>query len=299
MTDLFQEMCSTFELQWITPNQANGSSVDMGWGRLFGGQLLAQATAAAQEHPQTSGSVHSIHAHFVAFGHVHKEVQYHLHPIRQGRSFSSIRVEALQDQTVIFHATLGFQIPEQGLEYQKEMPLVPPPEELSTYQHTLQTMVEKLSPAQFDQLSPLWVERLYLPPALDVRPIRPTNFFVPDSTQPERLLWFRASQSLPDRPEIHQQVVIWASDFPMLGTALQPHNIPPSLRVMQMASLDHSVWVHAPFRADEWLLCHIKSPRTGGGRGIAFADIYQQDGTLVANCAQEGLLRRRHSSTVS
>jgi acyl-CoA thioesterase II len=295
VTDLFQEMLSTNTPNWLDHDRAVCTSVDMGWGRIFGGQLLAQATAVAQQHKSTIGFIHSIHAHFIALGSVDQDVEYQIIPVRKGRTYSSVRVEGYQQEQIIFHAFLSFQLPEQGLEYQSAMPKVPPPDELQRYQKTLQQMVSALPQKRKEQISKRWLERLSLEPPVDIRPIKPSNFLFPDTDKSERLLWFRASKTLPEDLDIHQQILIWLSDFPMLGTALQPHRIPPPSNKVKMASLDHTMWLQAPFRADEWILCHIKSPRSGSGRGLSFANFFTKDGVLIANCAQEGMLRLRQN----
>jgi len=294
MKDLFQEMCSSLLPDWVSTDQALAPSIDMGWGRLFGGQLLAQATGVAQQHPSTEGVVHSLHAHFLSTGSVTEPVTYQVHPVRKGRSYSTIRVEGYQADKIIFHAFLSFQLPEEGLAHQSEMPNVPAPDSLPSYQTTLRRMVENSPPSYRETISKTWLKRLYLEAPIDIRPIRPSNFIIPDSSEPERVLWFKAAKELPEQESLHQQLLIWTSDFPMLGAALQPHKIPPMSPKIKVTSLDHCVWFYAPFKADQWLLCRVRSPRSGGGRGLSFAEIWQ-DGVLVACCSQEGMIRLRKS----
>ena len=293
MSELFDEMRRILVPTWIGPNQATAPSVDMGWGRIFGGQLLGQATAVAQDHKSSRGHLHSLHAHFVASGDVQAPVTYHLYPVRNGRTYSTFRVEAGQNEQLIAHAFLSFQQAEDGLSHRSEMPEVPAPDSLPSYQQTLQAMVAGLPEQRRSAISPLWLKRLYQQPAFDVRPVYPTNFLTLDGDKPERMLWFRTTHPLPDDPDIHQQALIWISDFPMLGTALQPHQIPPTSRQVKLTSLDHSMWFYNPFRADQWLLCAIHSPISGSGRGMTIAQIFRQDGVMVAVCTQEGMMRLR------
>lgn len=292
MKDLFQEMYASLELKWHTQDTASGSSIDMGWGRLFGGQLLAQALRAGQEHQLSRGRVHSLHAHFLSTGSVSDAVEYRVFPIRQGRTYSAMRVEGWQNGSILFHALLSFQIPEVGPSRCLPPPDVPQPESLERYQTTLRQMVSDMPDERRRVINPTWKKRLELDSPIDVRPVRPSNYLIPDSNEPERVLWFKAAKNLSDDPSLHQQTLIWTSDFPMLGTALQPLNVPPVSPKIKMTSLDHTIWFYAPFRADEWMLCRFSSPVTGAGRGLVFAEIWQND-IMVACCSQEGMLRMR------
>ena len=295
MDSLFLEMCASLKPKWVDSHQATGFSINMGWGRLFGGQLLAQSLAVAQELEERQGRVHSMHAHFLDAGAVDDDVVYTAYPMRLGRTYQTYRVEGHQNGRFLFHIVISFQIQEEGLSYQKNMPEVPQPESLVPYQSTLRRLIESYPRERRAQISKVWMERLYKKAPVEVRPIRPSNFLIPDSAQPERLLWFRASQHLDNNVDMHERVLSWISDFPMLGTALQPHSIPPVSPKIKMASLDHSIWFYAPFRADEWLFCRIYSPISSSGRGLSRAEIYRRDGVLVACCTQEGMLRIRTS----
>lgn len=294
MKNFFDEMIDAIDIEKTGEDTTLGQSIDMGWGRLFGGQLLAQSLATGQKFTDM-GDLHSLHAHFLEMGDVNVPVKYRVIPVRKGRSYQSIRVEAYQHSRIIFHSFQSFQREEAGVSHFQEMPEVPQPDELMSYQERLKQMVAMNEDGYRKRFSPLWHQRLGQSPPIEVRPIKPLNFMFPETRDPDRLLWFRASQRLDDDPCLHQRVVTWASDFPMLGTALQPSNIPPPAHKIKMASLDHTIWFYAPFRADEWLLCHINSPRSGQGRGLSFSEIYRQDGVLVACCSQEGMLRQRLS----
>ena len=188
---------------------------------------------------------------------------------------------------------ISFQVPEKGVKHQKDMPNVPTPNELMSYNQTLRQMVDQFPVERKNTLSEIWLERLYQEPPILVKPISPHNFLLPNTKQPVRQFWFKSSQKLPTHSHIHQKVLAWVSDFPMLGTALQPSGIFPVSPQIKMTSLDHSIWFYDDFSCNDWLLVSCESPVSGGGRGLSFAQIYRQDGTLVACCSQEGMLRTR------
>ena len=291
---LFREMCDTLTLDFEDESHAIGQSIDMGWGRVFGGQVIGQAIAMAQ-HQVTEQSIHSIHGHFIRTGDVQHPVHYHKSLLRKGRTYSMYRIEALQKEHLIFHAMISLQTPEKGVQHQKNAPQVPKADDLPSYNQTLRAMVGTFSEERKSNISQLWLDRLYQEPPIQVKPIQPQNFLAPDTQQAKRLLWFKSSDLLPADPFIHQKVLAWISDFPMLGTALQPSGIYPVSPQMKMTSLDHSIWFYDDFSCNEWLLMSCYSPVSGAGRGLTFAEIYRQDGTLVACCSQEGMLRTRTS----
>ncbi|MEC7985307.1 MAG: acyl-CoA thioesterase domain-containing protein, partial [Myxococcota bacterium] len=262
MTSLFHEMYESLCPVWSDSNQSIGRSINMGWGRIFGGQLLGQALATAQSYPERMGKVHSMHAHFLDVGKVDTNVSYRLFSMRKGRTYWTCRVEGYQEERYLFHAVFSFQQPEEGLSHQVSMPEVPAPEGLDSYQVTLRRMVESFPAERRNRISSVWIERLYRTAPIEVRPIQPKNFLMPDNREGRRLLWFRSAERLPDDSDVHERVLAWVSDFPMLGTSLQPHGIFPSSPKIKMASLDHTIWFYAPFRADEWMLCDVQSPRS-------------------------------------
>jgi acyl-CoA thioesterase II len=270
-----------------------GRSMDLGWGRLYGGQLAAQAAAAANAASPVEHRLHSLHCHFLELGSTSLPVSYTVERTRNGRTYSLRRVEARQEGRLIFHCVVSLQLPEEGPSHQASMPDVPPPSDLPSYSELLAEMVDGMAPETRRQLPPAVDMRLRSRPAIEVRPVRPGNLLQPDSTEPERILWFRASETLSGGWDQHALLLVWASDFPLLGTALQPSGISPLSRRIKMASLDHSIWLYGPMKLDEWKLFHCRSPVSGGGRGLAVGEIYSQSGLLVAATAQEGMLRLR------
>ena len=270
-----------------------GQPHDLGWGRIYGGQLIAQSLDAATFSSPNNFTPHSIHCHFLATGSVDAPINYTVETLRNGRTYLSRRVEAVQKNQLIFHALISLQIPEEGLSYQQKMPKVPPPQNLPSYKSTLQGMVDKMSKAQRSSLPSGLKKFLNIKSAFEIRPIRPNNYFIPDEKQPERILWLKASEHLPYSQQVHRSLLAWISDFPILGTALQPSSIPPSSPKIKMTSLDHSMWFYENIDLNNWILFHMTSPKTGCGRGFTHGCFYTQKGQLIATVAQEGMLRLR------
>ena len=288
----FDEMCDVLSLEFVDANYGIGKSIEMGWGRLFGGQVLGQVIAMAQ-HEVVEHRLNSIHCHFLQTGNVTDPVHYRRHVLREGRSYRFYRIEAYQQNQLIFHAVASLKTPEKGVNHQRTMPDVPKPDKLPSYRESLRKMIANLPEAQKARVAKRWIERVNQEPPVFIRPISPQIFLLPDSKKPERLMWFSASQDLSSDPVVHQQVLAWTSDIPILGTALQPSGIPPVSPQIKTTSLDHTIWFYDDFSVNDWLLMHCYSPVSGDGRGITFADIYREDGTLVACCSQEGMLRLR------
>ena len=270
-----------------------GQPHNLGWNRIYGGQLIAQALEAAALSCPERFQAHSIHCHFLASGSVEAPLSYTVESLRDGRTYSSRRVEGFQNNELIFHALSSHQIPEGGLSYHNPMPDAPSPDELCSYTTILKGMIAQLSEKQLAQLPSSLSKRIQLKPAIEIRPVRPSNYLLPDSQDSERLLWLKASEQLPKTQLLHQKLLAWISDFPLLGTALQPSRIHPVSPKIKMASLDHTIWFYEPVQIDEWLLFHMQSPKTACGRGLIHGCFYTQSGTLVGMVTQEGMLRLR------
>jgi acyl-CoA thioesterase II len=210
---------------------------------------------------------------------------YFVDRLRDGSSFTTRRVTAIQHGQAIFNLSASFHIAEPGLEHQAAMPDVPPPEGLAPELDLIREMAARIP----ETLRPVLTQER----PIDFRPVTPVDPFDPAPRPPERFVWFRALGSLPEDPMIHQAVLAYASDYGLLPTALQPHGLSFRSPGMQLASLDHSLWMHRPFRADEWLLYCMDSTVASGARGFVRGSIYSRDGSLVASVAQEGLLRVR------
>lgn len=249
--------------------------------RVFGGQVLAQALNAAVRTVEEGRSVHSMHAYFLRPGNPSKQIVYEVDPIRDGRSFTTRRVVAKQDGVAIFNTAVSFHCEEEGLSHQFAAPEVTAPEELET-DYDFWTRMAKEFPGRFDPPHAQTIER---------RPVKRRDYLSPQPQEPEQHIWIRALGELGDDPRRHQTILAFMSDFALLGAALLPHPYTSADRRLQMASLDHALWFHRPFRADDYLLYSLDSPNASGGRGFSRGSFYTRDGALVASTAQESLLR--------
>ena len=249
--------------------------------RVFGGQVLAQAINSALRTVEEERIAHSMHAYFLRPGNPEKQIVYEVDPIRDGRSFTTRRVVAKQDGKAIFNTSISFQVMEQGLEHQVDMPDVPPPEELESDLEYYARMAE----AHPDKVS---VPRMG---AIDRRPVHRRDILDPQPTEPVQHIWFRAAGELDDNQARHQTLLAFMSDFALLGAALLPHRYTGQSRDIQAASLDHGLWFHRPFRADEFLLYTMDSPSASAGRGFSRGSFYTREGVLVASTVQESLIR--------
>ncbi len=286
MASLLDELVKLLALEKIEENLFRGQSQDLGWGTVFGGQVLGQALTAAGRTVPADRQVHSLHAYFLRPGDVKAPIVYDVDRIRDGTSFTTRRVVAIQHGEAIFNLAASFQVPEPGFEHQEPMPEVPPPEALPTDQERLL--------ANLDRLPPILMQRAVAERPFEMRTNEVEDPVDPRPGQPaERSMWFKAIHAPPDDPSIHQALLAYASDYSFLTTALKPHGVGWLSRGMQVASIDHVMWFHQPFRADEWLLHVMESPKTHGARGLVRGSVYTRDGRLVASSAQEGLIRRR------
>lgn len=283
---VLDELVALLRLERIEENLFRGQSQDLGWGTVFGGQVLGQALSAAVQTVPPERDVHSLHAYFLRPGDVAKPIVYDVDRIRDGTSFTTRRVVAIQAGRPIFNLAASFQKREAGFEHQDPMPEVPPPEGLRTDQEHFATYA--------DRLPPLLRERALAARPFDVRPVDPPGSpFEPVAGPPLRRTWLRTAGRLPDDPALHRYLLAYASDYSLLTTALLPHAVTWLTPGMQVASIDHVMWFHQPFRVDEWLLHVMHSPKAHGARGLVTGSVYARDGRLVASTAQEGLTRMR------
>ena len=282
------ELLSLLQLERLEENFFRGESRDIGTRFVFGGQVLGQALSAAQQTVDAARSAHSLHAYFLRAGDIEKPILYQVERTRDGGSFSVRRVTAIQHGQAIFNFSASFQAAESGVEHQLPMPAVPKPDDL-----------EPPSPLPADELSKLppklqrWFGRLG---PFEFRHVYPRDDLNPPKRPPFQQVWFRLSQPIPDNPALHRALLAYASDFHLIGTTMFPHGISFLQRNVQVASLDHAMWFHRPFRVDQWLLYSCDSPSAQGGRGLARGLIYSEDGRLIASTAQEGLVRLRPKS---
>lgn len=271
------------DLEYIEHNIFRGESIDIGSGTVFGGQALAQSLVAAQRTVDDDRVPHSMHGYFILPGDVDAPIVYEIDRLRNGNSFTTRRIVAIQHGRAIFNMAASFQTPEEGVEHQSERPEVPGPDALP---RELDLIREAKSQIPEELRSYYTRER-----PIEFRPVEPVDPFDPDLKPPANHVWFRARGPLPDDRLTHQSVLAYASDYGLLGTALRPHGLSLVQPNLQLATLDHAIWFHRPFRADEWLLYDMGSPSASAARGFTRGQIFAQDGTLVASVAQEGLMR--------
>jgi acyl-CoA thioesterase II len=275
------ELLSLLELERLELNLFRGVSPEEERQRVFGGQVAAQALVAAGRTVDEERRVHSLHSYFLRPGDTRIPIVYEVDRIRDGKSFTTRRVVAIQHGRAIFNLQASFQVVEPGPDHHHPMPDVPAPETLPTFQERVEPYLERFSP---DAASWLVRER-----PIESRHVHTPTWIDPVPRTPEQDVWIKANGELPDDPLLHRCVVAYASDLTLLDTALLPHAAHGM--EYQMASLDHAMWFHRPFRADEWLLYHQFSPSASGARGLAAGAVFRRDGTLVVTVIQEGLLR--------
>jgi acyl-CoA thioesterase-2 len=262
-----------------------GRSQDLGWGAIFGGQVLGQALSAAAQTVPAERPVHSLHGYFVRAGDVRGSIIYQVDRLRDGKSFTTRRVVAVQEGEAIFSLEASFHLVEPGFEHQDAMPEVPAPDTLRSERELVLTIAAQL-PAPVRAIAT--AER-----PIEIRPVELRDPLHPRPNPPRRHMWYRAIDRLPDDPALHRYLLAYASDFSFLGTALDPHGVSWLVPGMHMASLDHVMWFHRPFRFDDWLLYVVDSPSASNARGLVRGQFFDRAGRLVASSAQEGLIRKR------
>ncbi|MBE0599202.1 MAG: acyl-CoA thioesterase II [Desulfuromonadales bacterium] len=277
-----QNLYDLFELEEIEENLFRGRSQDLGLDRLFGGQVLGQALAAA-ERTVPDRAVHSFHAYFLLMGSDKAPIVYQVERLRDGRSFTTRHVVAIQKGKPLFSMTASFQVDEAGMEHQANMPDVPGPDEFPPLLEALGRMRERN----------LRLEKFLHEFPIEIRPVTPVNPYASGIHLPFSRVWMRAVGRLPDGRGLHQALLAYASDYGLITTAGLPHGVPANEGKFQEASLDHALWFHRDFRMDEWLLYVTDSPNLSNARGFTQGRIFTRDGKLVASVAQEGLIRER------
>jgi len=285
MTTELDALVALLRLEALGGDRYCGASQDLGWGAVFGGQVLAQALSAASDTVDDGRLAHSLHAYFLQRGDAARPIEYFVERLRDGRSFCTRRVVGFQGTSAIFHLSCSFQVVEPGLEHQDAVPHAPGPSGLATERELAAPLAGLLPPGLAD--------RAVADRAIEVRPVSPRNPVQPEVRPPHRQVWLRASGALPDDPGLHRLLLAWASDSHFLTTALQPHGVSWLTPGLQVASLDHALWFHRPFHMDQWLLYDIWSPSASGARGLVRGTVHDQRGRLVATVMQEGLIRDR------
>jgi acyl-CoA thioesterase II len=286
MSKALDDLVALLALERIEENLFRGQSQDPGWGTVFGGQVLGQALSAAVQTVAPDRRVHSLHAYFLRPGDVARPIVYEVDRIRDGRAFTTRRVVAIQGGQAIFNMSCSFQSDEPGFEHQDAMPVAPLPE-------TLPSEHERLRPV-LAQVPAFLRDKLLAERPFEVRTADPVDENLrPAPREPERLMWMRAAGTLPDDPVLHAYLLAYVSDYAFMTTALAPHGTSWLSPTLQLASIDHVMWFHRPFRCDDWLLHVMSSPTAQGARGLVRGLVFTHDGRLVASTAQEGLIRRR------
>ncbi len=292
MSKALQQLLDLLALEKIDENIYRGHTPETSNKRVFGGQVFAQAMRAAQDTVPEDRMVHSQHAYFLRPGDPSVPILYQVDGIRDGGSFTTRRVVASQRGKAIFNTELSFQIPEQGLSHQIDMPDCPGPEGLGNDNERWKEMVTKLRAKTSGKAA---AHRPSLRP-IEMRSVNPIDYFNPSIRDPEQKVWIKATGSIADLAEtdnqpLHHAVLAYASDFNLMSTSLMPHAVNIMSPKLQPASLDHCIWFHDSFRADEWMLYVMDSPRSSHARGLSRGSFFSRDGRLVASTIQEGLIR--------
>lgn len=281
--ELVAQLTALLDIEKIDTDLYRGPRQPGGVGRVFGGQVVAQALQAAQRSVDSDKTAHSLHAYFMRPGDEDHPIIYRVVRDFDGGSFANRRVIAMQKGQPILNMIASFQKAAEGVHHQDAMPDVPMPEDLRS-ERELRDEVQERVPEKF--------RRFFLRARpIEIRPVAPRNWFRPEPTEAVQHSWFRVAAPLPDDPALHRAMLTYATDMTLLGTCMLPHGISWMNNNLQTASLDHAVWMHEPFRFDEWLLYTTDSPWAGNTRGFNRGRIYSQDGRLVASVAQEGLIR--------
>lgn len=273
------DLVRLLDLEPIEVNIFRGTSPDEERQRVFGGQVAAQALMAATRTVDEDRQIHSLHGYFLRPGDPHVPILYEVDRIRDGRSFTTRRVVAIQHGQAIFNMAASYQVLEDGLGHQLEMPDAPEPESIPDFRSRMAPWADRMGD---------WFHR---PRPIDMRHV---DFVAPDADEalpPISRVWMKADGVLPDDPVLHTCVLAYLSDMTLLDTTLLPHGRSGWGTEIMMASLDHAMWFHRPFRADEWLLYAQDTPSTSGARGLARGSIFTHDGRLAVSVVQEGLIR--------
>jgi acyl-CoA thioesterase-2 len=281
MDQRLADLLRLLQLERLEINLFRGESRDIGAPQVFGGQVLGQALVAATATVEKR-TVHSLHAYFLRPGDFNAPIVYEVDRSRDGLSFSSRRVIAIQHGQQIFNMAASFQTPEKGVEHQAPMPQVPLPDALPRADDRRHELRDPASDSG---------KRLPMQRPFEIRPVLTQDYAAPRKLEPFKQIWFRTVDRLPDDPSQHCCLLAYFSDYHLLDTAMMPHALSPLTDKLRLASIDHAMWFHAPVRVDDWLLYVTDSPSASGARGFTRGSIFSRDGRLVASTAQEGLIR--------
>ena len=285
MGKVLNDLLKQLSLEKLEENLFRGQSQDLGYGAVFGGQVMGQAISAAKETVLPQHQVHSFHSYFLRPGKTDQPIVYDVERIRDGKSLSARRIKAIQNGKPIFYMTASFKAPEKGFEHQDVMPDVPAPEDLISEQ--------EMALLHSDLLPAFIRDKLVAEKPIEMRPVSLVNPVEPEVEPAKRLVWFKADGHMPNDLRVHRYLLAYASDFNFLPTALQPHGVSFLSEGMQVVTIDHSMWFHHDFRLDDWLLYSVESSVASDGRGLVTGKFFTRQGKLVASTVQEGLIRQR------
>lgn len=284
MPGVVSSLVSRLDLERLDRDLFRGYSPADGRPRVFGGQVAAQALVAAVRTVEADRPVHSLQSYFLRPGDPKTPIIFQVDRIRDGRSFNTRRVVAVQNGEAIYNMAASFQVAEEGLSHQEPMPQAPPPESVPSWDELIEARAHE---------SPVFKALGQLERNIVIHDLDPVDPLKPRTREGAHLVWWKARERLPDDLLLHQCVLTYASDYTLLDASLHRHAKTWLDSQMMVASIDHVIWFHRPFRADEWLLYTTDSPSASGARGLNLGRIYSQDGTLVASVAQESLMRVR------
>jgi len=283
MSRVLEELLDLLKLETVGDDVFLGQSQDLGWGRVYGGQVLGQALSAAERTVDTTRQAHSLHGYFLRPGNPREPIEYWVERTRNGRSFSTRRIRAEQGGRPIFFMAASFQIRETGLEHQDAAPDVARPDNLLSFTDLIRENADRLPDAMSDSAM------MDFP--IEMRPVKVSDPMNPSPTDPVKHVWLQATADLPDDPALHRYLLAYASDFILLDTALLPHGRTIWQGNLRMASIDHAMWFHHDIKMDDWLLYALESPSASGARGLVRGQFFDRSGVLVASLSQEGLVR--------
>lgn len=279
-----EKLISTLDLEKLEENLFRGTSPQVGWQRVFGGQVIAQALMAAQRTVSDERFVHSLHAYFMRPGDPKVPIIYQVDRIRDGSSFATRRIVAIQHGHAIFSMSASFQIDEGGFDHQAQIPDVPQPEQLMSEDQMRDAFLAKAPPA----IRKYWENKR----PIEIRPVSLTHYISREKLEPHQDIWVRAVGHVPDDRHYQAAVLAYLSDMTLLDTSLYAHGTTIFDPSVQAASLDHAMWFHRPCKLDDWLLYTQDSPSASGARGLTRGNLFTRGGVLVASMAQEGLIRK-------
>lgn len=281
-----ESLLAVLDLEYIERNLFRGQNLPTPWQRVYGGQVIAQSLTAAMR-TVDDVACHSLHAYFLRPGDPDIPIIYEVDRARDGKSFQTRRVVAIQHGQQIFNMSASFQCFEEGLEHQIAMPDVPPPDTLMSDLERRKKMIKE-NP---DKFPPEMRDGFLRKMPMELRQVNPTDMFTPEPSPPEQRTWFRINAPIADDPKLQQCLLAYMSDMTLLDSAIRPHGVSFTNEKLQVASLDHAMWFYHPVRVDEWILYAQSSPVSACARGMNFGNLFAHNGKLVCCVAQEGFMR--------